>query len=124
MTDDAPNRAWRTADTTSEWWPGLPQRVGGGSEDAGVDLTQRVSGGMDRVRATVPILNAHRVPPGQHHDVDHPVPVTATLRWETGDEELDTLALEWTTALVRVRIADLRCMTGAVWLPASDVRRR
>ena len=87
-------------------------------------LTHRVRGGMDRVRDVVLLNNQHTVPPGVHHDVVHPLPVTATLRWATGDEQLDTLALEWTAHLVRVRIADHRCMTGAVWLPASDVSRR
>jgi hypothetical protein len=47
-----------------------------------------------------------------------------TLRWATGTERLDTVAVEWTATLVRVRIVDLRVMTGAVWLPAADVRRR
>src|SRR6478609_4529401 len=75
-----------------------------------------------------PLLNAQRVPPGVHHDVDQPIPVTVTLRWETGDEELDTLAVEWwgagDRAVVRVQIADARVITGAVWVPAADVRRR
>ncbi|MBW0254481.1 MULTISPECIES: hypothetical protein [unclassified Cellulomonas] len=52
------------------------------------------------------------------------MPVTAVLRWATGDELLETLALEWTRSVVRVRITDLRVMTGAVWLPAADVQRR
>lgn len=89
-----------------------------------MNLAQTVPGGMSRLRAAVPLRNAHPVPPGTHHDVDRPVPVTVTLRWDTGDERLDTLAMEWTRALVRVRIADLRVMTGAVWVPAGDVRRR
>lgn len=52
-----------------------------------------------------------------------------TLRWETGIEQLDTVALEWWRPkdltgrllgpLVRVRIADPRVMTGAVWVPAG-----
>jgi hypothetical protein len=79
---------------------------------------------MSRLRAAVALLNAREVPPGVHHDVDRPVPVTVTLRWATGTERLDTLALEWTATLVRVRIVDLRVMTGAVWVPASDVCRR
>ncbi|MCG7285341.1 hypothetical protein MHY85_05045 [Cellulomonas sp. ACRRI] len=53
-----------------------------------------------------------------------PIPVRVTLRWETGDETVDTVALEWTPRLVRVRVSDLRVMTGAVWVPAEDVRRR
>ncbi len=101
------------------------------------DLTHSVPGGMHRVRAQVRLLNAHPVPPGVHHDVQHPIPVVVTLRWETGDEEVETVALEWwkvmtdpgdrgpaITSLVRIRVADLRVMTGAVWVPAEDVRRR
>lgn len=87
-------------------------------------LTHTAPGGMDRVRAQVRLTNAHPVPPGQHHDVPDPLPVTVTLRWETGDEQLDTIALEWTQRLVRVRLIDPRVMTGAVWVPAEDVRRR
>lgn len=83
---------------------------------------------MDRVRDARPLLNARPVPAGVHHDVPEPIPVTVTLRWESGDERLDTVALEWWRdrgeAVVRVRIADPRVMTGAVWLPAEDVRRR
>ena len=88
------------------------------------DLTHSAPGGMHRVRAQVRLLNAHPVPPGMHHDVQHPIPVAVTLRWETGNEELETVALEWDRRLVRVRIADLRVITGAVWVPAGDVRRR
>ena len=91
-------------------------------------LTHTVPGGMDRVRDARPLLNAHPVPPGKHHDVPDPIPVTATLRWATGVEQLDTAAVEWwgtgERAVVRVRIADPRVMTGAVWVPAEDVRRR
>lgn len=87
-----------------------------------------VSGGPDRVAGLVPLLNGVEVPAGVHHDVDHPIPVTVTLRWATGDEQLDADAVEWwgrgPDAVVRVRIADRRVMTGAVWLPAADVRRR
>lgn len=89
-----------------------------------VNLAQTVPGGLSRLRAAVPLLNARPVPPGVHHDVDRPIPVTVTLRWESGAEPLDTVAVEWTATLVRVRIADLRVMTGAVWVPAADVRRR
>lgn len=122
------DEAWRTADPATEWWPALPQRVSPPEHDARVDLTQTAPGGMARVRAAVPLLNARPVPRGTHHDVDDPIPVTVTLRWETGDEQLDTVAVEWwgsgPDAVVRVRVADLRVMTGAVWLPAGDVRRR
>lgn len=42
-----------------------------------------------------------------------------------GLEQLDTVAVEWwgssPDAVVRVRVADLRVMTGAVWIPG---RRR
>lgn len=99
-------------------------RVGGPSDTLPVSLPQSVPGGMHRVRAAVPLLNARPVPPGVHHDVDRPIPVTVTLRWATGVEVVDTVALEWTRTLVRVRIADLRVMTGAVWVPAEDVRRQ
>ena len=100
------------------------------------DLTHTAPGGMDRVRAQVRLTNAHPVPPGHHHDVPDPLPVAVTLRWETGDEQLDTIALEWwrpafksegdglNRPLVRVRLIDPRVMTGAVWVPAEDVRRR
>lgn len=87
-------------------------------------LPQTVPGGLSRVKGTVPLLNARPVPPGVHHDVEHPIPVTVRLRWETGVELLDTVAVEWRGGVIRVRIADLRVMTGAVWVPVEDVRRR
>lgn len=87
-----------------------------------------VTGGPDRIARLVPLHNQHPVPPGVHHDDDQPVPVTVTLRWASGDEQLNTVAVEWWRAggrdVARVRIADRRVMTGAVWLPADDVRRR
>jgi hypothetical protein len=89
-----------------------------------MSLPQRVPGGQSRIAAAVDLLNQHPVPAGVHHDVDEPVPVVAALRWATGTELCETLALEWTRTLVRVRVSDLRVMTGAVWLPAADVRRR
>lgn len=124
-----PDPTWETDDPATEWWPALPGGVSPLDDDDVVALPQTVPGGMDRLRATVPLLNAQRVPPGTHHDVTEPIPVTATLRWETGEEQLDTMALEWWTterdgAVVRVRISDSRVMTGAVWVPAADVRRR
>lgn len=88
------------------------------------DLTQTIPGGLSRVKGTVPLLNARPVPPGVHHDVEHPIPVTVRLRWETGVELYDTVAVEWSGGVIRVRIADLRVMTGAVWVPVEDVRRR
>lgn len=87
-------------------------------------LLGHVPGGMSRIHSVVPLHNQREVPPGVHHDVEHPIPVTATLHWETGTEQLDTLAVEWDRHLVRVRISDARVMTGAVWLPVEDVRRR
>lgn len=75
-------------------------------------LPQVVPGGMARVRAAVPLLNGQPVPAGVHHDVDHPIPVRARLRWRTGTEELDTVALEWTTRLVRVRCDFQRSPAG------------
>jgi len=133
MSDDDPRltgQAWSSLDDGTEWWPALP-RVGAAADDDDVhadDLTHTVPGGMDRVRSTRPLLNAQPVPRGVHHDVDRPIPVTATLRWATGDEQLDTHAVEWWTAsgrtVVRVQIADPRVITGAVWLPVEDVQRR
>lgn len=101
----------------------------GERRDPPLNLPQLVPGGMARVASAVRLLNACPVPPGVHHDVEHPIPVVATLRWATGPEDTDTLALEWwravrTGPIVRVRVIDLRVMTGAVWLPATDVRRR
>lgn len=118
---DEPPRASHDMDAHRRSSCGRPVRPC--SQTGHVNLPQTVPGGMSRVRAAVPLLNQRPVPGGVHHDVDRPVPVTVTLRWATGTEELDTVALEWTRTLVRVRIADLRVMTGAVWLPAEDVRR-
>lgn len=114
--------------TTGQWLRRCP--VGPSRDDAPVPhdhpITHGVPGGMDRVRNLRPLLNGREVPPGVHHDVQHPIPVVATLRWETGDEQLDTVALEWWTTragtVVRVRVADQRIPTGAVWLPVEDVR--
>lgn len=86
-------------------------------------LLGNVPGGMSRLASTVPLLNQRPVPPGTHHDVQHPIPVVVTLHWETGNEELETVAVEWDRHLVRVRIADARVMVGAVWVPVEDVRR-
>ena len=101
----------------------------GERRDPPLSLPQLVPGGMARLASAIQLLNACPVPPGVHHDVENPIPVVATPRWATGPEETDTLALEWWRALhsgpvVRVRVIDLRVMTGAVWLPAADVRRR
>jgi hypothetical protein len=95
--------------------------VGG---DASVSMPQRVPGGRSRIATAVPLQNQHSVPPGVHRDIERPVPVTAGLHWEAGTETPETVALEWTLTLVRIRILDLRVMTGAVWIPAGDVHRR
>lgn len=133
MSDDPrpTGQAWSSLDADTEWWPALPRRVGAAADDDDVHdhpLTHSVPGGMDRVRSTRPLLNAQPVPRGVHHDVDRPIPVIATLRWATGEEEYPTHAVEWWTAsgrtVVRVQIADARVITGAVWLPLEDVRRR
>jgi hypothetical protein len=95
--DRPPDVAWTTDVGDSEWWPALPSPVSPGADDADVHthpLTHTVPGGMDRVRGTRPLLNAQRVPPGLHHDVTDPIPVTVTLRWGTGEEQLDTDAME------------------------------
>lgn len=47
------------------------------------------------------------VPAGVHHDVTQPLPVTVTLRWVTGADELATIALRWTRTLVRVPITEV-----------------
>jgi hypothetical protein len=124
--DDArlPDLPWSTDGSADEWWPTLPARVGPGTDDDAVNLTQRVPGGQSRIAAAVPLLNQREVPPGVHHDVDYPIPVTVALRWETGTELLDTVAVESDRHLIRVRVSDLRVMTGAVWVPVEDVRRR
>jgi hypothetical protein len=97
-----------------EWWPALPHAA------------RRDGHAHGATSRTVPLLNARRVPPGEHTDLGHPAPVVATLRWATGAEQTVTDVLErWTTdggeALVRVRVRDPRVLTAAVWLPAADV---
>lgn len=88
-----PDPAWSADDSTYEWWPALPvPTVSPAGDDGDVNLPQSVPGGMDRLRARVRLLNAHPVPPGVHHDVQHPLDVVVTLRWETGDEETETVA--------------------------------
>ena len=89
-----------------------------------MNLPSRVPGGQSRLPAAVPLNNQRPVSPGVHHDVEHPIAVTVTLHWETGTEQLDTLAVERWGHVMRVRIADQRVMTGAIWLPVNDVRRR
>lgn len=122
MEDEPDGRlAWLPDSGTYEWWPALSSAVAG--EEPGPH------GRDDRgpTGRTVPLLNAQRVPPGEHTDRVHPASVVAVLRWATGDELVATEALErWTTedgsALVRVRVRDRRVLTAAVWLPAADVR--
>jgi hypothetical protein len=97
--------------------------------DPGVDLRQTVPGGLSRVRSARRLLNECPFPRGEHHDLADPPAAFATLRWETGDEEISTVVLEWwhTRAagwMARVRVTDPRLMTGAVWIPAADVRPR
>jgi hypothetical protein len=54
-----------------------------------------------------------------------PVPITARVVWaDDGEEHLDTVALGWTGRDVYVRMTDTRYQLRAVWLDASDVRRR
>lgn len=89
-----------------------------------MNLPSRVPGGQSRLLAAVPLHNQRPVPPGVHHDVEHPIAVTVVLHWETGTEQLDTYAVEWWGHVIRVRITDQRVMTGAIWLPVEDVRRR
>lgn len=91
-------------------------------------LLRGAVGGMERIAAARPLLNACAVPRGKHHDHPEPIPVRVRLRWDTGVEQVDTVELErWERragTLVRVRVWDPRVMTGAVWLSAHDVRPR
>lgn len=83
------------------------------------------AGSADILELAQHILNAHDVPPGVHHDVENPIPVTVRILWERdGLEEVDTVAVEWTSRLVRVWLSDRRWQPAAVWVPAEDVRRR
>lgn len=96
-------------------------------------LPMSVPGGPARLASAVKLVNESPFPPGVHHDVARPIPVTATLRWSDGQggEQLelrDTIALEWCRGaageqVVRVRLVDARHLTAAAWIPASDVRR-
>ena len=63
------------------------------------------------------------VPPGDHRDVDHPIPVHVRIEWTSGDEWIDGLALEWTRDLVRVATREQRLHPRVVWVRAGDVRR-
>lgn len=58
-------------------------------------VRERIPDGQSRLLAAIPLHNQRPVPPGVDHDVEHPLPVTITLHWETGTEQLDTLAVEW-----------------------------
>lgn len=117
MEDDPAGRrlAWLPDSGTHEWWPALAHAAAGSSGHR--------HGATGR---TVPLLNARRVPAGEHADVADPAPAVAVLRWATGEERTATEILErWTdqdgVALVRVRMRDPRVLTAAVWLPAADV---
>jgi len=68
--------------------------------------------------------NVVDVPPGEHRDVAHPIPVRVRLALAAGDEWVDGSALEWTPELVRVETRDPRLHPRVVWVPAGDVRRR
>jgi len=82
------------------------------------------SGSADRLALAQRILNSHGVPPGHHRDVDRPIPVRVRLEWERdGVQVIETMAVEWTSHLVRVWMNDRRWMLGAVWVGAEDVRR-
>jgi hypothetical protein len=111
-----------------EW---LRRCLGDSVSDLGATLRSMPHPGSgDMLAAQVPLLNGHEVPAGVHHDVANPIPVVVTLRWATGDEVAEALAVEWWTRgaivpLVRVRLrGEKRLMTGCVWVPAGDVRRR
>jgi hypothetical protein len=59
------------------------------------------------------------------HSFHQPVPITARIVWEQdGEEHVHTVALGWTGRDVYVRLPDPRYRLRAVWLDASDVRRR
>lgn len=54
-----------------------------------------------------------------------PIPVHARIVWETDREEwVETVAIAWDRTDVVVELDDRRSATIAVWIPASDVRRR
>jgi hypothetical protein len=53
------------------------------------------------------------------------VPVVVRIMWEhDGEEPIDTVAMGWTGRNVYVRLPDPRYRFAAVWLDASDVKRR
>lgn len=72
------------------------------------------------------VRNGYEVPPlSAQTDAERPVPVTVRLEWEhDGVELVDTVALGWTTRLVRVGMTDRRWRLGAAWVHGDDVRRR
>jgi hypothetical protein len=68
----------------------------------------------ERVRAREP-----------EHTFHQPVPITARIVWaDDGEEHVETVALGWTGREVYLRMSDPRYRLRAVWLDASDVRRR
>jgi hypothetical protein len=59
------------------------------------------------------------------HRLEPPVPITARILWDRdGEEWIETVALGWTGREVYLRMSDPRYRLRAVWLDASDVRRR
>jgi hypothetical protein len=59
------------------------------------------------------------------HTFGRPLPIMARVVWaDDGEEYLDTVALGWRGRDVYVRMTDTRYRLRAVWLDASDVRRR
>jgi hypothetical protein len=70
------------------------------------------------------ILNSTgaRVP---EHTFGQPVPVVVRIVWaDDGEGHIETVALGWTARDVYVRMPDRRYNRTAVWLDASDVKRR
>lgn len=59
-------------------------------------------------------------------DVDKQIPVTARVVFTTGEEHLPGMAVYWITRPtkhVRVRIDDVRLVSGGLWLDPADIRR-
>ena len=67
--------------------------------------------------------NVLDVPPGDHRDVTHPIPVQVRLAFSAGEEWIDGLAMEWTRDLVRVATREQRLHPRVVWVRAGDVLR-
>ena len=59
------------------------------------------------------------------HTFGQPVPVVVRIVWEhDGEEHIETEALGWSNGDAYVRLPDSRWRFTAVWLDASDVKRR